>query len=73
MIVALEKLKIVFAGFEPDDIYPYAVYSVHFITGKLVKMRSCFLVDFLSYSLLQMNFGSIQVPSGLISRATAQD
>ena len=35
-IAALEKLKIVFGGFEPDDIYPYAADSFHFISGKFV-------------------------------------
>jgi hypothetical protein len=72
-IAALEKFKTVFGGFEPDNIHSYAVDSVHFITGKFVQMCSCFLLEFLSYSLLQMNFGSIQVSSGLILRATARD
>jgi hypothetical protein len=36
-------------------------------------MCSCFLVEFLSNSLLQMNFGSIKVPSGFILKATAWD
>jgi hypothetical protein len=44
-IAALESLKIVFGDFESYDIYPCAVDSVHFITGKFVQMCSCFLVD----------------------------
>ena len=58
-VVTLEKLKIGFGGFEPNDIYPNLVDSVHCITGKFVQMCSSFLVEFLSNSLLQMNFGSI--------------
>jgi hypothetical protein len=72
-IVALEKLKIIFGGFEPDDIYPYSVDCVHYITGKFIQMCRCSLVVILSNSLLQMNFVSIQVPSGLILRVTALD
>lgn len=60
-------------GFEPDDIYPYAVESVHFITGKLAQMCSCFLVALFSNSLQQMNFGSIQIPNDLILRASFWD
>jgi len=39
-IAALEKLRIVFGGFEPDDIYPNPVDCVHSITGKFVQIHS---------------------------------
>lgn len=50
------NLKMSLCGFEPDDIYHYTVDSVDFITGKFGQMHSCFLVESLSSSLLQMNF-----------------
>ena len=42
-IEALEKLKIVFGGFEPDDVNSYTVDSVLFITAKCwdVQLLSC--------------------------------
>ena len=58
MFAALEKFKTVFGGFEPDDIYPYAVDSVHFITGKFVQMYICFcnvFIYFLAVDKFRLN------------------
>lgn len=36
--------KIAFDGFESDDIDPYAVDCVHYLTGKFVQLCTCSLV-----------------------------